>query len=97
MRAMFPPDMENELKEAFFDGACTGYFVEVGANDPEYLSQTWHLEQRGWTGVLVEPQPDLAAELKRRRRSIFSRSTSKATRSRRSRDSISHAGGLGSF
>jgi len=68
MRAMFPPNMENELKESFFGGARTGYFVEVGANDPEYLSQTWHLEQCGWTGVLVEPQPDLAAELKRRRR-----------------------------
>ena len=67
MRAMFPPDVENELKEAFFGGARTGYFVEVGANDPQFLSQTWHLEQRGWTGVLVEPQPELAAELTRRR------------------------------
>jgi FkbM family methyltransferase len=67
MGAMFPPEVENELKEAFFAGSRSGYFVEVGANDPEYLSQTWHLEQRGWTGVLVEPQPDLAAELVRRR------------------------------
>ncbi|HXW23377.1 MAG TPA: FkbM family methyltransferase [Xanthobacteraceae bacterium] len=67
MRAMFPPDVEDELKEAFFAGAGAGYFVEVGANDPQYLSQTWHLERRGWTGVLVEPQPDLAAELVRRR------------------------------
>jgi len=66
MRAMFPPDVENELKEEFF-GARTGYFVEVGANDPHDLSQTWHLEQRGWTGVLIEPQPDLAAALRRRR------------------------------
>ena len=68
MRAMFPPEVENELKEAFFAGSRSGYFVEVGANDPEFLSQTWHLEQRGWTGVLIEPQPDLAAELARRRR-----------------------------
>jgi FkbM family methyltransferase len=67
MRAMFPSDVENELKEAFFAGARTGYFVEVGANDPQYLSQTWHLEQRGWSGLLIEPQPDLAAELVRRR------------------------------
>jgi hypothetical protein len=37
MRAMFPPDVENELTEAFFAGR-TGYFVEVGANDPQYLS-----------------------------------------------------------
>lgn len=67
MRAIYPPDAENPLKEAFFAGARTGYFVEVGANDPQALSQTWHLEQRGWTGLLVEPQPDLAAALRRRR------------------------------
>ena len=47
--------------------AAKGYFVEVGANDPRERSQTWHLEQAGWTGVLIEPQPDLAAELRARR------------------------------
>jgi FkbM family methyltransferase len=31
-------------------------------------SQSFHLEQRGWTGVLVEPQPDLAAALRGRRK-----------------------------
>jgi len=67
MTAIFGPDAENELKEAFFAGLGAGYFVEVGANDPEALSQTWHLEQRGWTGVLIEPQPDLAEALRRRR------------------------------
>ncbi len=37
-------------------GPDAGFFVEVGANHPtNYLSQTWHLEQRGWTGILVEP------------------------------------------
>ena len=54
------------LVAAFFGGR-KGYFVEVGANDPRERSQTWHLEQAGWTGVLVEPQPDLAAALKRAR------------------------------
>lgn len=63
MRAIFPPDVENALKESFFAGVTRGFFVEVGANDPELLSQTFHLEQRGWTGVLVEPQPELAARL----------------------------------
>jgi FkbM family methyltransferase len=51
------------LVAAFF-GNITGYFVEVGANDPRERSQSWHLEQNGWTGVLIEPQPDLAAELR---------------------------------
>jgi hypothetical protein len=47
-----------------FFGAAKGFFVEVGANDPYARSQTWHLEQSGWTGVLVEPQPDLADKLR---------------------------------
>ena len=51
------------LVAAFF-GDIKGFFVEVGANDPHERSQTWHLEQAGWTGVLVEPQPDLAGKLR---------------------------------
>jgi FkbM family methyltransferase len=54
---------EEQLVRAFFGGASSGYFVEVGANQPTVASQTWHLEQAGWTGVLIEPQPDLAANL----------------------------------
>ena len=48
---------------AFFGGEEPGFFVEVGANHPIEGSQTFHLEQAGWTGVLVEPQPELAAFL----------------------------------
>lgn len=55
------------LVAAFF-GNIKGYFVEVGANDPRERSQTWHLEQSGWTGVLVEPQPELAAKLRAQRK-----------------------------
>jgi FkbM family methyltransferase len=68
MTAIFEPDCEADLKEAFFAHACSGYFVEVGANHPDHLSQTRHLERRGWDGVLVEPQPELAAALRRQRR-----------------------------
>jgi len=68
MRTIFPyPEIESELKRAFFDDTVQGFFVEVGANKPEEGSQTFELEQRGWSGVLVEPQPDLADELRRTR------------------------------
>jgi FkbM family methyltransferase len=53
---------ETRLIAAFF-GNTRGYFVEVGANEPHARSQTWHLEQAGWTGVLIEPQPELAGLL----------------------------------
>ena len=54
---------EEKLVRDFFEDDASGFFVEVGANHPTEGSQTWHLEQAGWTGVLVEPQPDLAAFL----------------------------------
>ena len=47
---------ESELVWNFFGQKRTGVFVEVGANDPVVGSQTWMLEQKGWHGVLVEPQ-----------------------------------------
>lgn len=56
-------DHEMRLVAAFF-GKGEGYFVEVGANEPQRRSQTWHLEQAGWNGVLIEPQPDLADKLR---------------------------------
>jgi FkbM family methyltransferase len=68
MRAIFPPEPEETLKEEFFAQAPPGYFVDVGANDPQTWSQSFHLERLGWTGVLVEPQPDLAAKLRAARR-----------------------------
>lgn len=57
-----PTDYEMRLIAAFF-GNRKGYFVEVGANEPRARSQTFHLEQAGWTGILIEPQPQLAAQL----------------------------------
>lgn len=45
-----------------------GIFVEAGANDGVTQSNTYYLERfRGWTGVLVEPIPELAAECRQQR------------------------------
>lgn len=52
---MSKPIDEGELIWEFFDRSPRGVFVEVGANDPKNSSQTWFLEERGWTGILVEP------------------------------------------
>jgi FkbM family methyltransferase len=68
--AMIGHDEEQRLVRAFFDDAKSGFFVEVGANEPVVRSQTWHLEQLGWTGVLIEPQPDLAVALVKARKAM---------------------------
>jgi FkbM family methyltransferase len=44
------------------------YFVEVGACDPVRLSNTFLLENKyGFKGILVEPNPKLAQELREKR------------------------------
>ena len=63
-----PDGREQELVREFFAGVRDGFFVEVGANRPQQESQTWHLEQLGWSGVLIEPQPQLAHDLRAMRR-----------------------------
>jgi len=47
---------EKGLVWQFFGCKRDGFFVEVGANDPQHGSQTWLLERNGWRGVLIEPQ-----------------------------------------
>src|SRR5258708_5034959 len=66
--AIHNEEREQELVQEFFAGS-RGFFVEVGANDPRNSSQSWHLEQRGWKGILIEPHPQLASKLREARRS----------------------------
>jgi len=58
---------ESELVWKYLKELTPGFFVEVGANDPFFLSQTWHLEEKGWKGVLVEPIPERAELLRKGR------------------------------
>jgi len=44
-----------------------GVYVDVGANEPFIGSQTYLLEENGWDGLLIEPQPDLADKLRNNR------------------------------
>ncbi|MGH7410306.1 MAG: FkbM family methyltransferase [Candidatus Methylomirabilis sp.] len=63
---------EQLLVQLFFHNRSHGYFVEIGAGDPVQSSQTWHLEQKGWRGILVEPIRELCEHLRRNRaRSII--------------------------
>jgi FkbM family methyltransferase len=46
-----------------------GVFIEAGAHDGYTQSNTFYLERhRGWSGVLVEPVPELFRRARRRRR-----------------------------
>ena len=62
-----PTKSQEELVWEYFGCRREGFFVEVGANHPEGGSQTWLLEQNGWTGLLVEPQEQFYRQLCERR------------------------------
>ena len=58
-------DLDRKLEPYLAEG---GVFVEAGANDGFRKSNTYYLEScRGWSGVLVEPIPELAARCQRYR------------------------------
>ena len=55
---------EDRLVWDHFHRKPRGFFIEVGANDPINLSQTYLLEQNGWEGILVEPQAECCHRLR---------------------------------
>jgi FkbM family methyltransferase len=61
------PATESEMVWQFFAGRTDGFFVDVGANEPQRGSQTWFLEERGWGGILIEPQARLCERLRQAR------------------------------
>ena len=60
------PAVEQQLVQAFF-ASRPGFYVDVGANDPVLDSQSQHLEALGWTGLLIEPDPDCCDLLRKNR------------------------------
>lgn len=67
LMAILSSETESKLIREFL-GEAPGFFVEIGANHPQKGSQSWGLEQNGWQGILVEPQPELAIELRNSRK-----------------------------
>ena len=61
-------EAEQWLMQLFLDAHNrSGWYAEVGANDPVSFSVTCPFERIGWKGMLVEPQPELAARCREER------------------------------
>ncbi|XP_047738176.1 uncharacterized protein LOC125178464 [Hyalella azteca] len=66
---MDPSDGQSKVVDKLFKQKTHGVFVECGAYDGEFLSNTIFLERfRAWTGLLIEPEPSNFAALKKRHR-----------------------------
>ena len=58
--------IDGEVEKLF--GDFVGHACDVGANNGSFLSNTLHLEEKGWTVLCIEPSPLLAEEGRSRRK-----------------------------
>ena len=63
----YSANFEDVILHRIFGGQAEGFYVDVGAAHPLMENDTKALYDRGWTGVNVEPNPALFAELARDR------------------------------
>lgn len=58
---------EDFLLWEYFDRRSNGYYVEIGAFDGIYMSNSYIFEQQGWSGICIEPIPQYARLCAQRR------------------------------
>jgi hypothetical protein len=50
---------EDMILNRIFEGKCQGFYVDIGAHHPRRFSNTYFFYKHGWTGINVEPNPDV--------------------------------------
>ena len=61
---------EDLILDSYFHRS-DGFYIDIGANDPVNLSNTYRFYRKGWRGIAIEPNPHLHAKaLKKRPRDI---------------------------
>jgi FkbM family methyltransferase len=57
-------EMSNEiLQSKYFEDKPDGFFVECGASDGLHLSVCKYFEDKGWSGINIEPVPEMFKKL----------------------------------
>ncbi|MEK7502683.1 MAG: FkbM family methyltransferase [Patescibacteria group bacterium] len=69
IRGSFSQKGEDLILEQIFKGKKKGFYIDVGANDPDIFSNTKKFYLRGWRGINIEPNPILLKKfvIKRKR------------------------------
>ncbi len=58
---------EDVVLNRVFGGKTEGFFIDVGASHPIHGSTTKHFSDLGWTGVNIEPLPEMVTLLRQHR------------------------------
>ena len=67
MELSYSQNMEDYHLSLAFSGQATGTYIDVGAGHPIADNVSFWFYERGWHGIVVEPQPELAALYRRLR------------------------------
>src|SRR5260370_16349910 len=51
----YAQNFEDVMISRLFEAGYRGFYVDVGAAHPEFLSVTCHFYNHGWSGINVEP------------------------------------------
>lgn len=72
--SIFTCDNKDEFIFDLFPDSKNSYFVDVGASDGKYGSNTFSLEKRQWGGLCIEAHPQLIEELNQNRQCVIEES-----------------------
>jgi len=61
MALSYPQNLEDYHLSLAFAGQATGTYIDVGAGHPVADNVSFWFYERGWNGIVIEPQQDLAA------------------------------------
>ena len=58
---------EDLILQRIFEGKESGFYVDIGAHHPRRFSNTCLLYRKGWNGINIEPNPDVAPAFQKER------------------------------
>ena len=67
MELSYSQNLEDYHLSLAFAGQSTGTYIDVGAGHPIADNVSFWFYERGWQGIVVEPQPELVALYQRLR------------------------------
>ena len=59
---------EDLLLRSLFGPRTNGFYVDVGAHHPKFLSNSYYFYRRGWRGINIDPIPDVMKQFRRVRK-----------------------------
>jgi FkbM family methyltransferase len=66
-RQSYSQEGEDLLLATLFGNIDRGFYVDVGAYHPKFLSNTYFFYRRGWSGINIEARPGSMAAFRRQR------------------------------